>query len=192
MNHKIIKLCGFDPSLRNWGIATASLNLSTNQLVIDGIQVISPVLDKSKSIRVNSLDLQSASELYTKAYDPVKSTQIVFAEVPVGSQSSRAMAGYGICIGVLGSLRSNGVHIHEVTPTEVKLASVGSKTATKKQMINWAVNKHPEANWPMYKKGGVSTICEAQAEHMADAIATIYAGMLTNQFKQLISFTQNY
>ena len=97
------------------------------------------------------------------------------------------MASYGICVGVLGALRASGIPFFEVTPTEVKLVSVGIKTATKDQMISWAVDKHPEANWPIQTVKGSPRIITSKAEHMADAVATIYAGMVSNTFQQLLS-----
>jgi Holliday junction resolvasome RuvABC endonuclease subunit len=100
------------------------------------------------------------------------------------------MASYGICVGVLGSLRAAGVPFFEVTPTEVKLAGFGKKTATKEQMISWAVAKHPEANWPTYTRNGVKEVSEAKAEHMADAVAAIYAGIASNPFQQVLPFIQ--
>lgn len=98
---------------------------------------------------------------------------------------SRAMASYGICVGVLGALRASGIPFFEVTPNEVKLASVGSKTASKAEMINWAVNLHPEAGWPVNSKGQITA---TSSEHMADAIATIYAGIKTQPFQQILPF----
>ena len=73
------------------------------------------------------------------------------------------------------------------SPEEVKKASVGIKTATKAQMIEWAVAKHPEANWPTYKQHGEDVISEAKAEHMADAVATIYAGLSCQPFQQMLA-----
>lgn len=99
---------------------------------------------------------------------------------------SRAMASYGICVGVLGAIRASAVPFIEVSAAEVKLGSVGKKTATKQEMIQWATNNHPEAPWPTYKEYGKDLISEAKAEHMADAIASIYAGRETNEFQQLI------
>lgn len=101
---------------------------------------------------------------------------------------SRAMASYGICVGVLGAIRASAVPFIEVSAAEVKLGSVGKKTATKQEMIQWATNNHPEAPWPTYKEHGKDLISEAKAEHMADAIASIYAGRETNQFQQLVQF----
>lgn len=185
---RAIKVIGQDPSLRNWGLAVGHLDLETKKLTIDYVDLTNPVLPKGKQVRQNSSDLESALQLYKGASDVCEGAHAVFVEVPVGSQSARAMASYGICVGVLGALRANGIPFFEVTPTEVKLASVGNKTATKQEMINWAMSTHPEANWPMYKQNGVSIVSEAKAEHMADAIAAIYAGLSCNSFKQMLPF----
>ena len=180
---------GFDPSLRNWGIAKGVLIPSQKmQLRIDWLDVIQPVLPTGKQVRQNSVDLESAKQLCEGAWKAAQGAHAIFVEVPVGSQSARAMASYGICVGVLGALRTSGVHFFEVTPTEVKLASAGKKTATKAEMIEWGVKQHPEAQWPTYLSNGTMKISEAKAEHMADAIAAIYAGIACNSFQQMLSF----
>ena len=66
------------------------------------------------------------------------------------------------------------------------MATVGRKTATKLEMINWATSQHPAATWPYYKQKGVQIISEAKAEHMADAIGAIQAGIHTNPFLQTL------
>ena len=185
---RLIKVVGQDPSLRNWGLAVGTLNLETKQLKIDYLSLTNPVLPTGKQVRQNSSDLESALQLYKGACDAAVGAHAVFVEVPVGSQSARAMASYGICVGVLGALRANGIPFFEVTPTEVKLAAVGNKTATKQDMIKWAMAKHPEANWPTYKQNGSTMVSEAKAEHMADAVAAIYAGLSCNSFKQMLPF----
>lgn len=185
---KLIKVVGQDPSLRNWGLAVGYLNLETKKLTVEFVDITNPVLPTGKQVRQNSNDLESALQLYKGAADASIGAQAVFVEVPVGSQSARAMASYGICVGVLGALRANGIPFFEVTPTEVKLASVGNKTATKQDMIRWAMASHPEANWPTYKQHGKDMVSEAKAEHMADAIAAIYAGITCNAFQQILPF----
>lgn len=183
-----LKFVGCDPSLRNWGLALATFDTATQTLTVNELVLTCPDLPKGKQVRQNSLDLESASQLYESTIAAVSGADAVFVEVPVGSQSARAMASYGICVGVLGALRANSVPFFEVTPSEVKLAGAGSKTATKQAMIAWAMNKHPEANWPTYKQNGKSLVSEAKAEHQADAVATIYAGMACNSFKQMLPF----
>lgn len=186
-----IRVVGFDPSLRNWGISTGILFPGVvPRLHIEAVDVINPELPTGKQVRQNSLDLESAKQLCAAAMSAAKGAQAIFVEVPVGSQSARAMASYGICVGVLGALRATGIPFFEVTPTEVKMASAGKKTATKTDMILWATKKHPEANWPTYKQNGEVLISEAKAEHMADATAAIYAGLACNSFQQMLPFMQ--
>lgn len=189
MSTEPIRVVGMDPSLRSWGIAIGYYNPSqTSWLHVETVDVIQPVLPKGKQVRQNSLDLESAKQLHEAALKAVQGAQAVFVEVPVGSQSARAMCGYGVCIGILGALRASGIPFFEVTPTEVKLISVGKQTASKLEMIDWATRKHPEAPWPRYKQNGKVLISEAKAEHMADAIATIHAGIASNPFQQLLPF----
>ena len=187
---KAIKVVGFDPSLRNWGLAIGTYDLDSKRIVIDKLGLTCPVLPTGKQVRQNSLDLEAAHQLYAGALLAARGAHAVFVEVPVGSQSARAMASYGICVGVLGALRAMGIPFFEVTPTEVKLAGPGKKTATKQDMIAWGMRTHPQANWPTYKRGGDVLVSEAQAEHQADAVATIHAGIASNAFQQMLTLTQ--
>lgn len=186
-----IRVVGFDPSLRNWGISKGVIIPgNTPQIRIEEVDVINPELPTGKQVRQNSLDLEAAKQLCAAALSAAKDAQVIFVEVPVGSQSARAMASYGICVGVLGALRATGIPFFEVTPNEVKMASAGKKTATKLEMIQWAMARHPEANWPVYKQKGEMKVSEAKAEHMADATAAIYAGLSCNSFQQMLPFMQ--
>lgn len=178
-----LQVVGCDPSLRNWGLVRGTYDPTTKQLRLSEIDVVNPVLPTGKQVRQNSLDLESAKQLYKHTLELAQTAQAIFVEVPVGSQSARAMASYGICVGVLGALRASGKPFFEVTPTQVKLAAVGSKTATKAEMIDWALAKHPEVRWPK---------ATAKAEHMADAAAAIYAGVQTNEFKQLMELLPQF
>ena len=187
----LIKVVGLDPSLRNWGTSSGVYDTHLKKLTIHQLGVINPELPTGKQVRQNSLDLEVAKQLCEGTLQAVKGAQAIFVEVPVGSQSARAMASYGICCGVLGALRATQVPFFEVTPTEVKLAGFGKKTATKQEMIHWAMQQHPEANWPMYKQKGLTIVSESKAEHMADSIGAIYAGLSSNIFKQMLPMWQN-
>lgn len=184
----LIKVVGQDPSLRNWGVSIGIYDTDTRKLTLESVSVINPVLPTGKQVRQNSLDMESAKQLFAGAVKACFGAHAIFVEAPVGSQSARAMASYGICMGILGSLRASGTQIFEVTPSEVKLASAGSKTATKQDMISWAMGKHPEANWPVFRKQGVDLVSAGKAEHMADATAAIYAGLACNSFQQILPF----
>jgi Holliday junction resolvasome RuvABC endonuclease subunit len=178
-----LSIAGMDPSSRNWGIAGGSIDIDTGVLTIKSLRVVRSNPPEGKQVRQNSKDLSTANQLY-EGVMPFLAANLIFAEIPQGSQSARASLCSGICIGILGSLRASAQFI-EVTPNEVKLAAHGSRTATKKQMIDWAVKQHPEAPWPRKSNGDIHL---GDAEHMADAVGAIYAGLLTNQYKQLIQF----
>lgn len=180
-----LHLVGMDPSLRNWGLAYAVYDVATKKLRVDLLASTHPVLPTGKQVRQNSTDLEAALQLYKGAINFAEKAHAVFIEVPVGSQSARAMASYGICVGILGALKAHGIPFFEVTATEVKLAGHGTKTATKEEMIAWAVNAHPEANWPKHN-GALSA---AKAEHQADAVGAIHAGIRLTSFQQLLSMT---
>ena len=187
----LIRVVGQDPSLRNWGLSVGVYDTTTKKLTIDSVSVINPILSTGKQVRQNSLDMESAKQLFAGAMTASQNAHAIFVEAPVGSQSARAMASYGICMGILGALRASGIQLFEVSPSEVKLASAGNKTATKQDMINWAMGLHPEANWPMFRKQGVDLVSAAKAEHMADATAAIYAGLACNSFQQVLPFIRS-
>tara|TARA_B110000967_G_scaffold38238_1_gene37808 strand:- start:7786 stop:8361 length:576 start_codon:yes stop_codon:yes gene_type:complete len=186
-----LDVVGFDPSLNNWGVARGIYCTESQGLEILELDVIKPVLPTGKQVRQNSKDLQAALQLSKGASMHSKGADAIFIEVPIGSQSARAMASYGICVGVLGSLRSNGVPFFEVTPTEVKLATVGSKTASKTEMIEWGTTHQPQAPWPTRKVKGVEQVITGKAEHMADAIGAIKAGTQLDLFNQLTTLLNN-
>lgn len=178
-----IPVVGFDPSLNNWGIAEARLDLETGFLSIPTLTVIQTEPEGGKKkVRVNSSDLRRAGELAEGAFKAAEQAKVIFVEVPVGSQSARAMASYGTCIGILGSLRAKGMEIIEVSPDDNKKVFTGVKNASKDQMIAEAYRLYPTANWPM--RGG--KVIASKAEHMADAIAAIHTGVQTPVFQNLM------
>ncbi len=177
----LIPVVGFDPSMTHWGIAEGVLDLSTGFL--DKLQLDTVVTQKSKDkqVRTNSSDLQRAEDLASVVIPIAKRNKVIFIECPVGSQSANGMKAYGMCVGILGSIRALGVPVIEVTATESKLIFTGNKNASKQTMIDQAVSLYPEANFPMYR-GAVAS----NAEHVADAIAAIHAGVQTPVFKNLM------
>lgn len=189
-----IRVCGFDPSMRNWGMAVADLDLGSGLLDVPTLSIIQPRDEKSKQVRKNSKDLALAKQLFEGAYDTAKSCKVVFVEVPVGSQSARAMASYGVCVGVLGSLAGLGITIIEVSPEENKKALTGNKHATKEAMISAAMAEYPTANWPRQERNGATFKkgdLKAEAEHVADAIGAIHAGCATPTFQTLLKLLRS-
>ncbi len=178
-------LAGIDPSLRNFGMVKGHFELAQGDFGLDEIKLIETASDnKNKTVRKNSDDLRRAREIYEGMSAFLKGVNIAFVEIPIGSQSSRAMTSYGICIGLLASLK---VPLIQVTPSEVKLAAVGNKNASKQQMIDWATDTFPEANWFSHKRGG-NVHYTGKNEHVADALAAIFAGARTDTFQQLLAF----
>lgn len=176
-----ITVLGMDPSLRNWGLVLGNLDLDTGSFDIKAMQLVQPENLKGKQVRNNSNDLHLARHLVDSMSALTNMAQVIFVEVPIGSQSARAMASYGICIGILGALQATGKQVIEVTPTEVKVAMTGNKNATKQQMIAAATSAYGGASWPMYKNAYT-----AKCEHLADAVGAIHAGTRTPVFQSLI------
>lgn len=176
-----IPVVGFDPSLRSWGVASATLDLLTGILTVPSLSIIEPKDPKGKQVRQNSHDLYRAEQLAESALAFARKAKAIFVEVPVGSQSARAMASYGICVGILGAIKAEGIPLIEVTPAEVKKAFTGKKDASKDEMIAKAIEFYPTADFPKYN--GKMT---AKTEHVADAIAAIHAGVNTPMFQNLM------
>lgn len=176
-----IPVLGMDPSLRHWGLAESLLDLQTGIMDSPSLSLIEPKDLAGKQVRQNSSDLHLAEQLAGPVMEAVQKAKAIFVEVPVGSKSARAMASYGVCVGVLGAIRATGVQLIEVTATEVKKALTGNGQATKQQMIDQAVKLYPDANYPMHQ-GRVAS----KAEHVADAIGAIYAGVRTPTFQNLM------
>jgi Holliday junction resolvasome RuvABC endonuclease subunit len=176
-----IPVIGMDPSLRNWGLAEGTLDLEQGYLTNLSLSIVQPKDMEGKQVRKNSSDLYLANQLAEAVIPLVQKAKVIFVEIPVGSQSARAMASYGVCIGLLGAIRSQGIPLIEVNATEVKLGLSGKPNATKRQMIEAAYLHYPTANFPM-QRGKILD----KAEHMADAIGAIHAGVNTPMFQQLM------
>lgn len=179
---------GIDPSLSNFGLAKGTYH--NGKFFLSQLKLINTEPDNKnkKVVRKNSDDLERAKKLYTQTKEFIDEADLLIAEVPVGSQSARAMASYGACVGILACLDKPLI---QVTPNEVKLASVGSKTASKQQMIEWATTTYPSANWLTQKRLGKVELV-AKNEHLADAVAAVIAGLQSDTFKQLLSFKAIY
>ena len=179
----LIPVCGMDPSLRNWGLSTAHLDLDTGILTDPILSLVqTSAEEKVKKVRQNSFDLECAEILVRDVFPVAELARVIFVEVPSGSQSALSMKGYGICVGILGALRARGIPIIEVSEQENKKCFVGKRNATKAEMIAEAMRLYPNSNWPMHH----NRLSSAKAEHMADATAAIHAGVRTPVFQNLM------
>lgn len=176
-----IPVLGMDPSLTNWGLAAAKLDLDDGCLDTPRLELVRPVEIKTKQVRKNSKDLHRTEQLASSVLPEASKATVIFVECPVGSKSARAMASYGVCVGILGVLRHLEYTLIEVTPSEVKKALTGDPMATKAEMIGAAMRLYPDADFPMHR-GKVAS----KAEHLADAIGAIHAGVRTPAFTSLM------
>ncbi len=184
-----INVVGIDPSLRNFGISKAELDLDTMTFDVKELVLAKSEGDakKTKVVRKNSEDLERARILTEAFREACSGASFAFVEVPVGSQSARAMASYGVCVGILAGCT---IPMIQVTPTEVKLAGTGIKTATKQEMIEAAVKAHPKAKWLTRKLAGKLSLIDAN-EHLADATFAIEAGIKTTEFRTAASMMRS-
>lgn len=185
----VINILGIDPAICNTGLAIGRYNLDTGELDIKRVSLVQTENAAGKTVRKASDDYRRARAMLFGICRFIKEHGATFAvaEVPTGTQSARGAMSNGICCGVLAGVP---LPLIEVSPTEVKLASAGKKTATKDEIIAWAVKRWPDAGWmrherngATYKKGDLMK----DNEHMADACAAIAAGIETTQFAQAIA-----
>ena len=170
----MINVVAFDPSLRNWGVATADYD--GDIFHITDAFVIST--ENTKGIKQNESDILAAHKLYTELLPYVESADIITIEVPHGSQSSRAMVSYAVCVALIASLRATNSKMVHVSANEVKSLVRTDKDhkPTKKEVIQWVRDKHPTLELP---------IAITKAEHPCDAIVAMHVASSKQQFKDL-------
>jgi Holliday junction resolvasome RuvABC endonuclease subunit len=181
----IITIVGLDPSLRNTGLAAARYDINTGNWKVYKIGLVQTENQAGKVVRKSSDDYRCAKELITgvNAFVRAVGASFVCAEVPTGAQDARAAFSFGLCCGVLAAVNAPLI---QVNPKEVKMASVGKASATKGEMIGWAVESWPEVEWRRRKLKGALVLVNDN-EHPADACAAIAAGLQTAQFAQALS-----
>lgn len=182
----LIKVVGIDPAFANIGVCCGFLVPTDGsfKLNIHSLHLIQTEADKAgkKVVRKNSDDLRRAQQASRQLRQIISDFQptMTFAEVPTGAQSARAAWALGIAVGVLAGV--DGALV-QVLPREVKEA-VGERHAGKEEIIEWAIKNHPDADWYMRNSGGKRVSVNSKNEHLADAVAAIYAGLLTDDFKR--------
>jgi Holliday junction resolvasome RuvABC endonuclease subunit len=176
-----------DPSFTHFGVVRALLDLDTLKFTILRMETIvtEPAKkDIRKVVRKNSTQL-GRCKIILKGYIPViEGCRIVFAEIPTGAQSANAAWSFGAATMAVAACP---VPVIQVQPTETKMAAVGTKTASKEEMIEWAVATYPDAAWAREERKGKNhgRLLNSN-EHVADALAVGHAGILTDQFQQLL------
>lgn len=182
MKYKII---GFDPSLRNWGYCIATYDTFTRSLEFTDGGVIHSKPSKEFK-RKNLEDLQSVTQLYSGLDNLLKKHQpdYLVAELPIGSQSSRAMVSYAACIS-LCSVMAYGdgqktIPLLSVTPYSVKKQVSGTTEATKEEVINWVKENYPQAyEW-------VDQYPKTKQEHICDAIVAVHCAVINQTMEDIV------
>lgn len=175
----LIRCGSIDPSMRNFGMAKIDLDLATLKISVVDMKLIETEKRAGKQVRKNSDDLRRSQEINVAFHDFVSDCRFVFAEIPTGAQSAAAMFSFGLVVGILGGCPKPLI---QVQPFETKLATVGTKTASKEEMIEWAEETYPDAPWIRLR--GRMTL---KNEHLADALAVSHAGVNTDEFRRMIA-----
>ncbi|MGV2866410.1 hypothetical protein [Achromobacter sp. AGC39] len=184
-----IKVVGFDPSTTNWGMAFGEVDLDTLDLQIVNLKLVKTAPETSKGVRKDSDDLRRAHELYGEMILAVTSAALVASEIPFCNPGGYASANYNSGL-VVGVLASSPKPVIQVFPQEVKAVITGSRHAAKEEIIQWATEKWPAAPWLTRTLRGKQVLTKDN-EHLADACASLYAALRSDQFKQIRSMYQS-
>lgn len=181
-----IRFAALDGSLRNFGIAKLDFDIFAKPdeaLSVVNLRLVETEKSKNKQVRSSSDNLFRAQMIGNAIREELSDCAMVFAEVPSGGQDYNSVLGFGIVIGIYAGIT---VPVIEVSPSETKMAAVGTRTASKEEMIEWAVEKFPAAPWLTVKRKGV-IVPTKKNEHLADAVAVAHAGICTPSFRQVLS-----
>lgn len=178
----MVKVLGVDCSLNNLGLSVNEVDEDTFEMKPLFTELFCNDTWYKKNMKKSFIDFDKARNFYDKIKTVAEQNNVSFivAEIPCGSQSSRACTSAGIVTGILGSL-ARDFYFVGVTPIDAKKASVGTNTATKEEVISWVHTTFPELPVPTIKSKGVTRIVK-KFEHEADSIAIAYAGIQTSEF----------
>lgn len=177
----VITAIGVDMALANMGLVRARVDLVTLEVQAFDLRLVVTSRNMGKNVRSSSIDMERARHLGRELVSFSAGASVAFAEVPSGSQSAIAAKSLGIALGVLSQCP---LPIVEVSPMEVKNLFAAKRTVPKSEIIEWATSKWPDAPWLRTRRKGQLVLTQDN-EHLADACATIVAGIKTQQFKLL-------
>lgn len=184
-----IKVVGFDPSISNWGVCKATVDLSSGSFTVDDLILIETESEsKQMKVRKESDNLKRAAIIYPRVVELCEGARFAIAEIPFAlpNQATSSVFNAGVVTGLLAACP---VPLIQVFPREVKELAVGDRSATKEQMIAWASSRYPDASW-LYRKLKGKMVLTAANEHLADAVAVINAGIQSEQFQQARALAQ--
>lgn len=187
-----IPVLGIDPSLNNTGLSVVDIDIDSMKIAgVRRILMASTDRQTGKTVRKSSDDLRRAQSIIADIRGQIREhgVRIVAAEIPSGAQSASAAFANGLCVGCIASIR---IPVVQVSPLETKMATVGSKTASKADIIRWALDRWPDADWVTGSRANDWDIQNAEGrhltkvnEHMADALAIVEAALLTPEMRMV-------
>lgn len=189
----IVNVIGVDGSLRNFGMAVASLNLDTNSFDVITLILSETEKDNTKGVKRSHDDLARFGQHWDKINEAITEydVKIAFGEVPSGAQDARAAFAFG---GITAILSALPVPLVPLSPLEVKEGSTGRKHADKEDIMEWAYGQYPYVNWVKGNKPNKMDIrtedgkyLTLKNEHTADSIAAIAAGVKSKEFIKIKS-----
>lgn len=180
----VITVAGIDPSLRNTGYCKGKLETETGMVNLTEIGLFQTSKSSNKQIRANSDTLERTQKTMYGLLDAMKGVDLIFAELPSGSQTASGMKSYAISIAHIAVISRNRGLI-QVQPNDIKKAVGGRITTTKDEIIRWAYQRFSGLDWPKKKDG---TLIKSKVEHIADSIAAIHAGMMTQEYLTISKF----
>ncbi len=180
------KVLGLDGSLQNFGIALATVDLTTKEIIsVDDLVL-------SKTVKSTDKKMKRADDDYSRFYTQIgavrqlasdNNVSCMFGEIPSGAQDARASFAFGGVTAILAGF-AHDYELKTVTPAEVKVAATGSKNADKEDVIAATYELFPNAPWITGSKPNAMNIKTPEGkyltnanEHLADAIAVILAGL---------------
>lgn len=174
----MMKFVAIDSSLANTGVATGIID-QNGKPIVKSLKLVETKKTKNKQVRASTDTIDRCRQTYKFVDEILKEERphVIFVETPSGSQSSSGMKSYGATCQLIASLTPAPI---ELSPTEVKVLTVGNKTASKADMIEWAHKLYPNLEWHWH-----AGKLQNKNEHLADAVAIVHAGVKTAQFEQL-------
>lgn len=180
-----IRIIGIDPSMSNWGMCKATLDVTTMEWTVDDLILIETESESKKGVIKQSDDLRRAKIVQAGMIEACEDASFAISEIPFCNPAGYAGANFNSGL-VTGVLASCPIPLIQVFPAEVKQKATGIRSATKGEMIEWAMKRFPDAPWRMRTLKG-KRIPTAANEHLADAVASINAGLDSQQLQQALA-----
>ena len=155
------------------------------QFTVDDLILIETESEAKKGVIKQSDDLRRARIVKQGMLEACEDASFAISEIPFCNPAGYAAANFNSGL-VTGVLAACPIPLIQVFPAEVKQKATGIRSATKEEMIAWAMKKFPEAAWRMRTLKGRQVPTKAN-EHLADAVASINAGLDSQQLQQALA-----